>query len=490
MDLGASSGRLVAGAWDGGRFELEEIYRFPNGPVFSGEHYHTDIETLWHEVQEGFDRFGDRFGGGPEAVGVDSWGVDYALVDAAGKTAGLPYHYRDARTAGHMEKVFARVPRERVFELTGIQFMSINTLYQLSAAAEAGELAEGRTLLLTPDLFHFRLTGRRVAEYTIASTTQLLDARARDWSAPLVRALALPPGLLPPVVPPGTVLGPVAGSVAAEAGWGGAVPVVAVGSHDTASAVAAVPELDAASAYISSGTWSLMGVEVPEPVISKASLALNFTNEGGVNGTIRLLKNIMGLWLVQECQRQWEREGRSSSWEDLLGRAEAAPPFASLVDPDAPEFLSPGDMPAALRGWCARTGQPVPSDDGALVRCCLESLALRYRAVLGHLESLTGRRLSVVRVVGGGCRNRLLCQFTADACGRPVVAGPVEATALGNLMVQAFATGRLGSLAEGRAVVAASWPRVRHDPAPGGGAWDEAAKRLEGFITRSNERRT
>lgn len=461
VDLGASSGRVVEGTWDGKGLALREVHRFRNGPVQTGAKLTTDAEGLWREVREGF----RTAGGAPAAIGVDTWGVDFGLLDAGGRLLGPPVHYRDQRTNGMMSRVFERVPKGEVFRTTGIQFMQINTLYQLYSMVESGDagLRDATTLLLTPDLFHYWMTGEKVAEYTIASTTQMLHARERRWADGLLAALGIPGRLLPPLVPPGTPIGPMLAGVAREAGWFGEVPVIAVGSHDTASAVAAVPDLDAASAYLSSGTWSLMGVEVPEPVINDLSLVLNFTNEGGVGQTIRLLKNIMGLWLVQECQRQWRHD-----WPALERLAATAAPFRSLVDPDSPEFLSPGDMPAAIRGFCRRTGQPEPADEGAVVRCCLESLALKYRIVFEDLERLTGRRLDVIRIVGGGCRNRLLNQFTADACGRPVVAGPVEATAMGNILVQAVATGHMRNLAEGRRAVAASAGREEFAPADPG----------------------
>ena len=482
VDLGASSGRVIAGSWDGARFALRDVHRFPNGPVPMGDSLHTDIEMLWREVCAGFRMYTDRVGASPAGVGVDAWGVDFGLLGRDGKLLGPPYHYRDARTTGMMERAFALVPREEIFRVTGIQFMQINTVFQLlgMGGAKHPHLSEASALLMTPDIFHYWLSGRQVAEYTIASTSQMLDAGGRGWAMPLLERLGIPAAILPPVTAPGCVLGPALDPVAAAAGWKTPVPVIAVGSHDTASAVAAVPDLDGRSAYLSSGTWSLLGVEVPAPVINADSLALNFTNEGGVAGTIRLLKNIMGLWLVQECQRAWEREGKGYGWAELASLAGGAPAFRSLVDPDAADFLAPGDMPGAIRAFCRRTGQPEPDSVGAMVRCALESLALKYRIVLGNLEELCGHRLEVIRVVGGGSRNRLLNRFTADACGRPVAAGPVEATALGNIMIQAVATGALRDLAEGRRAVAASVDRETVDPGSPG-PWEEASARFAGL---------
>jgi rhamnulokinase len=335
-----------------------------------------------------------------------------------------------------------------------------------------------------PDLLAYWLTGRVVAEYTNASTTQLLDARTRTWAPELLGALGLPAQILPPIVAPGTILGPILPALRDAVGLRHDAPVIAVGTHDTASAVVAVPGLDADSAYISSGTWSLVGVELPAPILSEHARRLDITNEGGVGGTIRLLKNVGGLWLLQECQRQWEREGRPYSWEELVSLATAATPLRSLVDPDAPEFLAPTDMPAALRAYCRQTRQPEPDSVGALVRCCLESLALRYRRVVETLEELTGRRLGVIRVVGGGSQNALLCQLTADACGRPVVAGPVEATALGNILVQAVATGHLPDIAAGRRVLAASFPQLTYEPQRSGD-WEAAAVGFNAMVAIS-----
>jgi rhamnulokinase len=398
---------------------------------------------------------------------------------------GNPTHYRDARTAGMPEQVDRHVSPADLYAQTGIQRLPINTIYQLYSQRHSGDpqLGAARRLLLMPDLLGYWLTGRAVAEYTNATTTGLYDARAGGWAADLPAALDLPAAILPEVVMPGTRLGDVLPAVAAEIGWATPVPVIAVGTHDTASAVAAIPDLDAHSAYISSGTWSLVGVEVDRPVLTEQARALNFTNEGGVGGTIRLLKNVGGLWLLQECRRQWAQAGEDYAWPDLLAQAEQAPPLVSLVDPDAPELLVPPDMPAAIRDYGVRTGQPAPASVGALVRCCLESLALKYRWVLGALETLTGQRIDTVRVVGGGSQNALLCQFTADASRRRVVAGPVEATALGNILVQALATGHLPDLAAGRRAVAASVPQIVYNPAPQAThAWAAAIARFDALL--------
>ncbi len=483
IDLGASSGRVMLGRWDGARFQLEELHRFANGPVNILGHWYSDVLRLWTEIKTGLTRYAAQYDIPLAGIGLDTWGVDYGLLDRAGNLLGNPYHYRDSRTNGILEHAFARVPRRRIFEETGNQFIQFNTLFQLYSMVLSADpqLAAADTLLMLPDLFHYWLTGRKACEYTIASTSQMLASRERTWATSLLTALGIPARILPPLVAPGTNLGDLLPDVMNETGLRRPVPVIAVASHDTASAVAAIPDLDADSAYISSGTWSLMGIEVGQPIITDETLALNFTNEGGIANTIRFLKNITGLWLIQESQRHWQREGQAYTWDDLLALADEAQPFRSLVDPDAPDFLSPGDMPAAIRAYCQRTGQPVPESVGALVRCCLESLALKYRLVFDSLERLAGHRLHTIRIVGGGSQNHRLCQFTADACERPVVAGPTEATALGNIMVQAIATGHLPDVASGRRAIAASVQRRCFEP-QASAAWQDAFARFRTLL--------
>jgi rhamnulokinase len=483
VDLGASNGRVLLGCWDGSRFELHELHRFANGPVNVLGSLHWDVLQLWSEIKTGLARYAQQWNEPLAGIGLDTWGVDYALLDSAGRLLGNPYHYRDARTDGMVERACELAGREAIFSATGIQFMQLNTLYQLLSMVERRDpqLAAAETLLMLPDLFHYWLTGRRVAEYTIASTSQMLDARSRTWSTELLATFSIPSAILPPVTMSGAVLGELRPEVVAEAGLRQAPPIIAVGSHDTASAVAAVPGLDGRSAYISSGTWSLVGVETPQPVIDQRALTLNFTNEGGVSGDIRLLKNVTGLWLLQESRRQWQREGRDYSWQELLALAAQARPFRSLIDPDVRDFLNPGDMPAAVRAYCRRTGQPEPDSVGAVVRCCLESLALKARWVIEALESLLGHPLETIRIVGGGSQNHMLAQFTADACQRPVVAGPIEATALGNLLVQAIAAGHLPDVAAGRRAIAASVTLHSFEPGPAG-PWQEAWGRFQGLL--------
>lgn len=479
VDLGASSGRLLLARWDGARFELEELHRFENGPVNIHGHLYWDVLRLWNEIMAGLARFASLMGQPLAGVGVDTWGVDFALLDRAGQLLGNPSHYRDSRTDGMIELAFQRVPRQEIFRETGIQFLQLNTLFQLLSMVVARDprLETAESMLMIPDLIHYWLAGEKAVEYTIATTSQMLGCVDRCWAKGLLTQLGIPFRFLLPPVEPGTCIGDLRREILAETGLQASAPVISPASHDTASAVAAIPGLDPDSAYISSGTWSLMGVEVREPIINQQSLDLNFTNEGGIDGTYRFLKNIAGLWLLQESRRQWQREGHDYSWDDLLELASQSRPFQGLINPDAAEFLSPGNMPEGIRSFCSVTNQTAPESVGAVVRCCLESLALRYRWVLGALENLTGRKLQVLRIVGGGSQNRLLCQWAADACDRPVIAGPVEATALGNVMIQAIATGHLSNLKEGRESIAASSGQVHYEPTHNS-EWDEAYGRF------------
>jgi rhamnulokinase len=483
VDLGASSGRILLARWDGARFELQELHRFGNGPVSIHGRLYWDALQLWNEIKAGLSRFASQFDEPLAAMGVDTWGVDFALLDRTGQLLGNPSHYRDSRTDGMIDLAFQRVPRSQIFEETGIQFMQLNTLFQVLSMVEAQDprLESAESLLMMPDLFHYWMAGEKAVEYTIATTSQMLHCRDRCWAKDLLKRFDIPGHFLLPPVEPGTQVGHLRSEVLSETGLRQTARVISPASHDTASAVAAIPGLGPDSAYISSGTWSLMGVEIRQPIISSQSLEMNFTNEGGVDGTFRFLKNIAGLWLLQESRRWWRREGHEYSWEELLEMAGQARPFLSLINPDAAEFLSPGNMPELIRAFCQRTGQPEPGSDGAVVRCCLESLALRYRWVLDALENLTERKLQVVRVVGGGSRNRLLCQWAADACDRVVVSGPVEATALGNVMVQAIATGYLSNMKEGRESIAASVDQQYYEPAHSV-AWDDAYARFCSLI--------
>ncbi|NJP92651.1 rhamnulokinase [Nonomuraea sp. FMUSA5-5] len=467
VDLGASSGRVMLADLSEG-LSLTEAHRFPNGPVRVAGRLYWDILGLYREILTGL-----RAAGPVSSIGVDSWAVDYALLDASGAMLGNPVHYRDDRTAGVAERVAASVGAESLYDVSGLQVLPFNTVYQLLAEPRLGEAA---TMLLIPDLIGYWLTGEAGAEVTNASTTGLLDVRTRAWALPLVKQLGLPEGILPPLRQPGDLLGGLRRDVAGEIGW--SAPVRAVGSHDTASAVVAVPAAAPVSgpafAYVSCGTWSLAGVELPGPVLTPESRAANFTNEAGIDGTVRYLRNVMGLWLLQECLRAWPGSGLG----ELLKAAAGERPFAAVVNPDEPVFLPPGDMPARIAAECRRTGQRPPASPAAYVRCVLESLALGHREAVRQAMELSGREVEVVHLVGGGSRNELLCQFTADACGLPVVAGPAEATTLGNVLVQARAAGLVSDLEEMRALVAASQPLRRYEPSGARAGWDEAASRV------------
>ncbi|MGA2069192.1 MAG: rhamnulokinase family protein [Thermoguttaceae bacterium] len=482
VDLGASSGRHVVGWLDEGRLRLEEVYRFDNGPVDLAGRLQWDLPGLWNHVRQGLAAAAARGGPGVGSVGVDTWGVDFGLLGRGDELLGNPYHYRDSRTNGILEKAFALVPREEIFRHTGLQFMQFNTLYQLLAMKLAGSplLDIAETMLLMPDLIHWLMTGVKRNEMTDASTTQFFNPVRGDWATELLAALGLPTRLLGQIAPPGTRLGPLRAALAAETGL--SAEVILPGTHDTASAVMAVPAHSRPGArpdwcYISLGTWALMGIESPAPLVNDTVLRLNFTNEGGVGGTTRLLKNIAGLWLVQECRRVWNQGGRAWGWEDLNQMAAAARPLAAFLNPDAPEFLAPENMPDSIRGFCRRTGQPVPEDEGAVLRCALDSLAMKFRHVLGMCEELAGGRIDTVHIVGGGTKNRLLCQAAADATGRRVVAGPAEATAIGNVMMQAVADGAVGSIAQARDLIRRSFPLEPYEPRHTA-AWDEAYERF------------
>ena len=464
FDLGAESGRAMLGTLNAGRLTVEELHRFPNTPVRVFDALYWDTLRLWHEIQRGLAIAGHERRLALDGIGIDTWGVDFALLGEDGALADNPRHYRDARTNGVMEKVFAVVPRAEVFRQTGIQFMQFNSLYQLYALKLAGSpaLAAARTLLFMPDLLNYWLTGVMSSELTIASTSQFYDPRRKTWATDLLERLGLPTGILPRIVAPGTRLGPLLDSVASAAGLS-AVPVYAAGCHDTASAVAAVPAEGTNWCYISSGTWSLMGAELDEPVINERVLAGNLTNEVGAAGKVRFLKNIAGLWLLQECRRAWAIEGTEYSYDELVRLAGEAQPRRARIDPDA--FLEPGDMPRKIAGHCRARGQTPPQTPGEFTRTILESLAERYRQVLESLESLAERRFDVIHIVGGGSRNALLNQLVADATGRTVIAGPSEATAIGNVLIQAIGAGELSGLAEARATVRSSFGADVYKPA-------------------------
>jgi rhamnulokinase len=481
VDLGAQSGRVAVGRLDGERIGVTEVHRFPNVPVRTGETLNWDVLRLYGDVLDGL-RAAGREAGRADSVAVDAWGVDFGLVDRDGRLLQNPVHYRDARRARAMAAVLEEIPARELYERTGIQLMPINTVFELGAMAADGDavLRAADTLLLVPDLFHHWLCGARSSELTNATTTQCFDPRTRTWATDLLERLGVPPEILPEVVPPGTRLGRLGKDVGEDTTLGGA-EVVAAATHDTGSAVAAVPLRGPTSAYVSAGTWSLVGVEVQEPVITDAAFAANLTNEGGVDGTFRLLRNVTGLWLVHECRRAWALQGRELSFDHLVALAEEAPPMTSFIEPNDPAFADPGDMPARVRAFCARTGQTEPSEPGAVVRCILESLALKHAQTIDLLAEATGTAPGEVHVVGGGARNELLCRWTADAAGLPVHCGPEEATLLGNMIVQAMALGEISSLAEGREIVAASVARPTYEPRAAA-AWQQARARFEEVV--------
>ena len=487
VDLGAESGRVMAGIWDGSKLRVEEVNRFPNGAVALGDSIRWDVLRLWSEIQDGLAIAGRKFGKQIVSVGADTWGVDFVLLNKQDELLGQPYHYRDARTHGALERTFKKVAHAEIFAQTGIQFMQFNSLYQLLAWKRDSPdiLAAADTLLFMPDFLHWAMCGAKKAEFTNATTSQFVHPLKRNWSLPLLKKLDLPTHFLPKIVSPGTALGVIRQSLAQRTGLAG-VKVVAPTTHDTASAVAGVPTANTGRAnwaYISSGTWSLMGVEVQKAVLSPRALELNMTNEGGIDGTYRLLKNIMGLWLVQQCKRSFDAAGRKYDYAQLAVMAAKARPIRSIVNLNDPRFLNPTDMPRAIQEFCRETKQPIPRTDGELVRCAYESLALKYREVLGSLEELTGESIEVIHIVGGGSQSQLLNQFAADACQRPVVTGPVEATAMGNLLTQVRADGELGSLAEMREIVRVSSQVRRYEPAAGIEVADRFAK-LKSWNTR------
>lgn len=455
--------------------ELEEKHRFSNDPVSINDGLHWDVLRLFHEIKQGILKCvnsGDR---DIDCIGIDTWGVDYGLLDKNDKLLGNPYHYRDTRTEGMQEKTFEIVSKSEIFKETGIAFNWFNTLFQLVASklSDDSVLKEAKTLLMMPDLFNFFLTGEKKTEYTIASTSQLWNTTKNEWSVDMMDKLGIPTGIFTDIIYPGEIVGAIRPELSEELGIG-EIPVVAVASHDTGSAVASVPVTDTKDfIYISSGTWSLMGVELEEPNISDDALKYNFTNEGGVNKTIRFLKNIMGLWLVQECRRQWNREGTLLSFDELEKAAREAEPFASLIDPDYPAFQTPGNMPERIRRYCRETGQRVPETTGAVIRCIAESLAFKYRNTIEGMEAVTGKSYDTINIVGGGIKDKMICQFTANATKRIVNAGPVEATSIGNIIVQGISMGAIKDINEARRIIRNSFDIAEYMPEDNE-AWDNA----------------
>ncbi|MGO4544559.1 rhamnulokinase family protein [Paenibacillus sp. 2TAB23] len=473
FDLGASSGRALLGRLNNGKIEVEELHRFPNDPVQVGDRLQWDILRLLHELKQSLLKVKHREIR-LQSLAIDSWAVDFGLIGSNGELLGNPYHYRDHHTDGVMEQVAGELTASAIFEKTGIQFLPFNTIYQLAALKKANSplLRDAKHFLMIPDLLRYFLTGEMYNEFSNASTTQLYNPLTESWDAELIQAIGLSPDLFGSVVQPGAQVGSLRTSLCEELGIE-SVPVYAAAEHDTGSAVAAVPALDRSFAYLSCGTWSLMGTEVNAPVINELAQQLNFTNEGGAYGTYRLLKNIMGLWVLQECRRAWERAGISYTFPELVKLADEAEPFGACIDPDDPLFLHPGDMPARIAEYCLRTGQKPPESNGAIVRCVLESLALKYRYVLELTEQLSGQAFGGLHMVGGGIQNTLLCQWTANAIGKLVWAGPVEGSAIGNLVVQWIASGELADIWEARRVIRDSFPVDTFEPEQPE-AWEKA----------------
>lgn len=486
FDLGASNGRAMLGSFDGERLSLEEIYRFANGPVRVGDSLHTDVLYLWAELLRGLEKAAALSSGELASVGVDAWGVDFALLDRGQRLLGNPYHYRDTHTQGTLAEALKKVSRSDIYTQTGNQLIEFNTLFQLLALQRDADpsLDAAHSLLMLPDLIHFWLCGELASEYTIATTSQCYNPVRGDWAWELLERLDLPRHIFQPVLPAGTQLGMLHPWISEQSGCP-QLPVILPASHDTGSAVAAVPLSEPDSMYISSGTWSLIGVELPQPLITPQTLAANLANEGGVGGRTRLLKITPGMWLLQECRGEWARHGRDFSYAELTAMAAAAPPFGPLVDVNAADFLAPGDMSGRIQDFCLRTGQAEPLTCAEIVRCILESLALEYNERLLELESLLDKRLNAIHIIGGGSRNHLLNQLAADVTGRPVIAGPVEATAAGNLLVQAMGLGQIASLEELRQVMRTSFELERFEPHPDE-RWGEAVARYRA-LAKSKE---
>lgn len=483
FDLGAESGRAMVGHFDGERLGLEEIYRFPNGPVRVGEHLYSDVLRLWSEMQVGLQKADSQNRAGLTSVGVDTWGVDFALLDKQDCLLSNPFHYRDPHTRDALTKALERVPRDEIYFQTGNQLMEFNTLFQLLTLKEAGNpgLYSAHTLLMLPDLFHFWLSGKKTTEFTIASTSQCFNPNKRTWAIDLLEHFELPTHIFQPVVAAGSRLGNLQPWLADQIGCK-PMPVIAPASHDTGSAVSAIPVSDPHFMYISSGTWSLVGVELEQPLINSATLTANLANEGGVGGRARLLKITPGMWLLQQCRSEWARGGQVYSYEDLINLAEGTFPFGPLLVVGAQDFVSPGEIPERIRMHCQRTGQSVPQTEGEIVRSILESLALEYRLTLEELEAVLGWPIEVIHIIGGGSRNRMLNQLTADVTRRPVIAGPVEATVAGNLLVQAMGLGYLAKLEDLRQVIRRSFETQLFEPHPND-RWEESYDRLRQLKT-------
>lgn len=455
FDFGASSGRAIIGCFDGDKITLEEVHRFSNDPVSVGGTVYWDVLRLFYEIKQGIIKA--KIAGGFDSIGIDTWGVDFGLIDSEGKLMENPVHYRDARTAGLVDEAFKTMPKEKLYGITGIQFMELNTLFQLISLKKYRPwmLERADKMLFMPDLFGYMLTGKMCAEYSIASTSQLIDLDKRTWSKEILDAFGIKKSVFAPLVQPGTVLGELSKEVCEECGVD-PVPVISVCGHDTQSAITSVPCEDGDFAFLSSGTWSLFGTELDKPIVNETSMNINITNEGGFDGSTGFLKNIIGLWLIQESRRQWKREGKEYSYADLEKLALAAEPFKCFIDPDAPEFVPHGNIPERVREFCRKTGQYVPETVGEIMRCIYESLAMKYRLTFEKLRECTERDYPVIHVIGGGTKDGLLCQMTANSCDRTVKAGPIEATVMGNVAVQLMSDGSVKNIGQARKIVADS----------------------------------
>lgn len=477
MDFGANSGRGILGKFDGQKLEMEEIHRFPNDPVRLPDGLHWDILRLFHEIKQSILKCSSTGNGDIKGIGVDTWGVDFGLLGESGELLGNPYHYRDDRTRGMIDEALKRMDRMKLYSITGNQFQPFNTIYQLLSMVinRSPILKIAKTMLPLPDLFNYFLSGEKASEFTIVSTTQLYDVHANDWAWDIIDAMEIPRHIFTKIVPAGSIRGKIMPSLASEL-FIDEIPVISVASHDTGSAVAAVPFNEKNAAFLSSGTWSLIGIEVEKPVINSRTLEYNLTNEGCMGGTFRLLKNIAGLWIFQECKRFWDKQGTVASYDELETEARCVQPFRAFIDPDHDLFYSPGNMPVKVVEYCKKTGQYVPQNKGEIVRCILESLALKYRLAIEQLEEVTGQNIQSIHIVGGGTKDKMLCQFTANATKRRVIAGPVEATAIGNLLVQAIALGEIKDIHEAREVVKRSFSVEEYLPQDSQ-EWDDAYNR-------------
>lgn len=477
FDFGASSGRAIIGCFDGEKITLEEVHRFSNDPVSVGDTVYWDVLRLFYEIKQGIVKA--KIAGGFDSIGIDTWGVDFGLIDSEGKLMENPVHYRDARTVGLVDEAFKTMPKEKLYGITGIQFMELNTLFQLISLKKYRPwmLERADKMLFMPDLFGYMLTGKMCAEYSIASTSQLIDLDKRTWSKDILDAFGIKESIFAPLVQPGTVLGELSKEICEECGVD-PVPVISVCGHDTQSAITSVPCENGDFAFLSSGTWSLFGTELDKPIVNETSMNINITNEGGFDGSTGFLKNIIGLWLIQESRRQWKREGKEYSYADLEKLALAAEPFKCFIDPDAPEFVPHGNIPERVREFCRKTGQYVPETVGEIMRCIYESLAMKYRLTFEKLRECTERDYPVIHVIGGGTKDGLLCQMTASSCDRTVKAGPIEATVMGNVAVQLMSDGSVENIGQARKIVADSSELKTFEPKD----TDKWAKAYEDFL--------